>query len=943
MNKIITSVIILLLSSQLGTAQKLEKWIEAADSAFNKSDYYPAYRYYGVALEYDSARIDLWYKYAESARQFGALTKADEAYHIVLNSPNKSDYALLSFWIGDVKQKRGKYQLAKESFQQFLLEQEPDTLQRYRQIAENNIQHCGWALEVLAEADSLEITHLHNGINSRYSDFGATLVEDSLYFSSFKFIYEKDTMNPPRTYIKLLKSVDEGMGYPLGGDMNPDGRHVGHSAFTRDNSSLYYTICDYVNVTDIRCDIYVRHRDDQGGWGKAEKLDINIEGATTTQPSVGFDVATGSEYLYFSSDRNKENQLDIWRSRINTDGTVGQPVNLTSINTSANEATPFFHTPSQTLYFSTDGSEKYKTLGGFDIYKSSYRNGEWTSAMHLGAPINSSYNDLYYALFRDGKLAYFSSNRPDTSAIFWDEERREACCNDIYSVELDNSIDLLVYNLNKQDYSPLISSAVELYELTPEGPKLVTKLDNPNGNDFLFPLERYKKYLIKGTKPGFAPDIDTVDLTDPFLDDLDKLERKLYLTPPNIVELEAKTFKKSDNSPLINSTVELYELTPEGERLVTTKTNPSGNDFTFPLEKGKKYVIKGNNLGFFSDTDTIDLTLPNMQNIQKIQRDLHLDQALQAFTYDANNLEPLKGLTVELKELRDGEYVTVATKTNDGGNDFLFPIDKNKKYLITASKPGYYPLTDSLDFSKDPPFTNLYQDGALDGISYPANNLDTDGDGVMDAIDLNGDGLPDDTSGLNVLNLHLQPKSLDDFRDMALYFDNAVPDRRSISSTTDKTYEETYFQYVSKKDDFQEALGFPAAQQFNSFFTREVEGGYSNLLVFSERLLEFLSSGSSVTITIYGYSSPRAGSLYNERLSARRISAVINHFEAYEEGKLQPYIKNGKLKFITKARGEADAPPTVSDAINDPKNSIFEVLPSVERRVQFIEIKLSKE
>src|SRR5690606_153279 len=102
--------------------------------------------------------------------------------------------------------------------------------------------------------------------------------------------------------------------------------------------------------------------------------------------------------------------------------------NLEQINTIENDITPFFHDASQTLFFSSDG---YKTLGGYDIFKSKITNGNWTEPEHTGFPLNSSYNDVYFVLNNDSTLAYLSSNRLGSMYL---DENNKSCCNDIYKV-----------------------------------------------------------------------------------------------------------------------------------------------------------------------------------------------------------------------------------------------------------------------------------------------------------------------------------------------------------------------------------------------------------------------------------------------------------------------------------------------------------------------------
>lgn len=81
------------------------------------------------------------------------------------------------------------------------------------------------------------------------------------------------------------------------------------------------------------------------------------------------------------------------------------------------------------LYFS---STYHKGLGGFDIFRSTYDKGTFGEPSNAGYPINSSYNDIYHSVNKEGTFAYLSSNR--VGSFF---EHKLNCCNDIYRYQLE--------------------------------------------------------------------------------------------------------------------------------------------------------------------------------------------------------------------------------------------------------------------------------------------------------------------------------------------------------------------------------------------------------------------------------------------------------------------------------------------------------------------------
>lgn len=58
--------------------------------------------------------------------------------------------------------------------------------------------------------------------------------------------------------------------------------------------------------------------------------------------------------------------MDLYKSERKADGSWSNPINLgDKINTKGNDKSPFVHSDSYTLYFSSDG---HTGVGGYDIY-----------------------------------------------------------------------------------------------------------------------------------------------------------------------------------------------------------------------------------------------------------------------------------------------------------------------------------------------------------------------------------------------------------------------------------------------------------------------------------------------------------------------------------------------------------------------------------------------
>lgn len=451
-----------MLSAQ--TARAFEK---AGDKAFAEKDYYTAFVHFRDAMERSPEEVGLWFKYAEVTRQFNAYEESEKYFTKVMESKDSAQYPLAKFWLGEVQKSLGKYAEAQDAFSAFLKNSTEDDY--YSRWANEELNSCQWALSVAENPDGkpVRVDHLDKKINTPYSEFGAVQAGNLTYYTSFRFDYPDDTNVPERKLSKLLTSEKFAKGRVVGNDFNDEKKLTAHSAFNTVGNRMYFTICEYVNSSDIRCEIYYRDQDKRGRWEKTPvKLPeiINQKGFTATQPAICYDSITQKEILFFVSDRpGGKGKLDIWYCELEKDKFL-LPKNFEQANTPENDISPYFHTPLQTLFFSSDGRGG---LGGYDVFN--MKNGEtWGEVRNLGKPVNSSYHDIYYSLDDNEMGGYVSSNRPGS---FYLDPDNKACCHDIYRI---------TYSDKKEDAPPVPATV----ELKPK-PKTFEKLE-----DFL-PLALY--------------------------------------------------------------------------------------------------------------------------------------------------------------------------------------------------------------------------------------------------------------------------------------------------------------------------------------------------------------------------------------------------------------------------------------------------------------------
>jgi outer membrane protein OmpA-like peptidoglycan-associated protein len=90
----------------------------------------------------------------------------------------------------------------------------------------------------------------------------------------------------------------------------------------------------------------------------------------------------------------------------------GEPVNLTDINTPADENFPFITDDNQTLYFSSKGQ---LGLGGYDVF--SYKMAT-KKIDNLGKSVNSSQDDFAFSYNSEKKIGFMASNKEGNDNIY---------------------------------------------------------------------------------------------------------------------------------------------------------------------------------------------------------------------------------------------------------------------------------------------------------------------------------------------------------------------------------------------------------------------------------------------------------------------------------------------------------------------------------------------
>jgi hypothetical protein len=402
-------------------------------SSFGEKDYFSAAQYFNQLILLDSTQLIYMYKYAEASRLNYDYDIAYHWYDRVMKEDNGKMYPETPLWMGTILKGQGKYKDAKKYFEKYG-KKNKNNKDKYKQTlvtkATREAEACDLSLILMANPLNVNIEHLDSNVNSRVSEYAPFELDTVLFFSSLRSAEKSKRDKNNITFNKLYtsKKLNEHWqkARALDSLFNASNIHNANTSFNEDFTKIFVSRCNAVTTVDYNCQIYYSQYIN-GKWTVLKPLPppINIFQSNNTQPNCG--KLNGKDVLFFSSTRKGgQGGFDIWYSTFDNDLNFSTPVNAgKKINSAEDEITPWFVKENNTLHFS---STWHLGMGGFDIFKSEFKDGEFSEPVNEGYPVNSSYNDIYYSVNAKKDRAYISSNR--IGSFF---EEKQSCCNDIYS------------------------------------------------------------------------------------------------------------------------------------------------------------------------------------------------------------------------------------------------------------------------------------------------------------------------------------------------------------------------------------------------------------------------------------------------------------------------------------------------------------------------------
>lgn len=476
-------------------ASTLEMKLEEAANQIELNNYYNALELYEEAYK-EQKDYDVAVEIAYLHYKLRNYKRAESWYSRVFKRDKENYYAEDKFLYAKTLKAMGKFQEARDVFQQFVKDTEDPEAREMAKLELQGIE-ASRSMEDNIEA---VIAFAGKKINSGQTEYAPRLYDGkTLYYSAIKgnSLIETEGFNDEQYSRIYSASIDKGeLSKPqdLGDFINRPGFHTGNPAFSPDGRKMYFTRAQLEGNELIESKLFISYKTEEG-WKPPVELSTLNGDFIVKHPVVG--ELYGNQVLYFVSDMDGgKGGFDIYYANMEGDEGFASPVNLgDKINTKYDEVSPFY--ADGVLYFSTDGRPG---LGGYDIFKTEWDGSQWSDASNLGFNYNTTYDDLFFFLNNGGSKGYLVSNRPD------DKKRNlksKTCCDDIYSIDIrDIVIDLDLYV--EDENGPLNGPEGKLVDLS--GAREPDIKGNSLGNNLKFLLDGDRSYSVAVKRDGYVSD-----------------------------------------------------------------------------------------------------------------------------------------------------------------------------------------------------------------------------------------------------------------------------------------------------------------------------------------------------------------------------------------------------------------------------------------------------
>lgn len=327
---------------------------------------------------------------------------------------NEVEIPVVGFYLARSYHYNGDYENAIETFQNFrsIISTSTDNGRQLAKDVERYIAQCKSLANHTANKDELlSINNLGTEVNTKYTEYAPVIYEENsvMIFTATN----KNTLVDESVEVQTVANEDlfisnyDEESDTWGNRHLPDGTFIKPELNTKKNeSSINFNVDKnkfyYFRVQDMFVSEEKKAPENTHSNTNKTPQDQLIAIYINKQENIKFMV---TELLTTDSGR------DIYFSTLEDDKwTNWRPHPL---NTIYDEDSPYLTEDGKTLYFTSNG---YNSIGGHDIFKSTWDGQKWSEPENLGMPINSPGNDIHFVPTSFNPLkGYIASDRKGTN------------------------------------------------------------------------------------------------------------------------------------------------------------------------------------------------------------------------------------------------------------------------------------------------------------------------------------------------------------------------------------------------------------------------------------------------------------------------------------------------------------------------------------------------
>ena len=390
-----------------------------ADSHIYKGDRYYDNIAYADAIPhyekvyYKSPTNEIGIKLADCYFRTGNLASAEAVYEQVIQDATVN--SLQHFNYAKVLMANGKHQDAKKVLENYLEKHGNDA------AAQMLLTSCNSISERYRDTVQYELEPIQTeGFTNMFS---VSEYRDGIVFIGDREVYSGRKSNPwtGNSYLDMynMRKSDDGTWLSpelLQGDINGP-FHEGPASFNNEGDVVYFTRSNYYKrkmefneEMENNLKIFKATLID-GKWKNLEELPFNSDDYSVGHPAL----TPCCHTLYFVSDMpGGYGGTDLYKSD-NFDGEWSTPENLgPEVNTAGNEMFPYYDEDGS-LYFSSDA---HNSMGGLDVFITSFTGDRWMTPENLNYPINSMKDDFGFIIDKENNTGFVSSSRSEDDKIY---------------------------------------------------------------------------------------------------------------------------------------------------------------------------------------------------------------------------------------------------------------------------------------------------------------------------------------------------------------------------------------------------------------------------------------------------------------------------------------------------------------------------------------------